>query len=366
MPRIEFIDHLRNFAGFLRLFIHSAVPYMVTVSPIWPVDDRGILLIDFFVFEGHLFVMELYFLIAGFMFYRQIQFMEPGAFLRNRMRRIGLPFLAGMLLMVPFVLMFFGLGRYPDYRWMSVSCIADSFIQGFSLGMRNFFPTAHLWFLYYLMLFYLSGAAILKSGLFHFIQNTSLRRFLLIGGAGSFAAMFFSGRWILENPLTLLPEFSSFLHFFLFFLGGMLLQVNEERCKITRPGFFIIAGLMLGLGSACCQLFKGKEELVFYGFLEAAAQIFYAAASWLLSFGIWFFAKENFRRSTFLSRRLADASFRVYFWSLPVVMLLQLLLLPLDVPVILKLAIVFTASGFITLSPEIGKRNREKQTGSRG
>ena len=66
MNRVLYIDYLRNFANITRCFIHASVPYMVTVAPIWPVDDGGGWFFDFITFELHLYVMELFFVISGF------------------------------------------------------------------------------------------------------------------------------------------------------------------------------------------------------------------------------------------------------------------------------------------------------------
>ena len=63
MPRNASIDYLRNFANLCRCIIHAAIPYMVTETPIWPVNDKGALFFDVIVFEIHLFVMELFFVI---------------------------------------------------------------------------------------------------------------------------------------------------------------------------------------------------------------------------------------------------------------------------------------------------------------
>ena len=71
MSRIVHIDYLRNFANILRCFLHASIPYMMTDS-IWPVNDNGSLLFDVTVFEIHLFVMELFFVISGFLFAMEI------------------------------------------------------------------------------------------------------------------------------------------------------------------------------------------------------------------------------------------------------------------------------------------------------
>ena len=88
MSRIVYIDYLRNFANITRCFIHAAVPYMVTAAPMWPVDDQGSWFFDFAIFEGHLYVMELFFMISGFMFAMELKRSSVRKTINNRFNRI--------------------------------------------------------------------------------------------------------------------------------------------------------------------------------------------------------------------------------------------------------------------------------------
>lgn len=60
MRRLTCIDWLRNVSNVARVFIHASVPYMASAAPMWPLNEEGSCLIDFGVFETHLFVMEMF------------------------------------------------------------------------------------------------------------------------------------------------------------------------------------------------------------------------------------------------------------------------------------------------------------------
>lgn len=355
MKRITYIDNMRNTANVVRLFIHAGVPYMVTVTGMWPVNEKGNWFFDILNFEGHLFVMELFFLVAGFMFSMQQKKSNLKAFVTNRMNRIVIPFFLGMIILIPFILMIFGLGKYAAYDWFKTEIIIQAFKDGLELGMENFFPTGHLWFLYYLILFYVVALLIIRIIGTIYLPKISLGKFVIIACAASFASMFFSEKWIIENPLTLIPEITSFVHFFLFFIGGQILYKPELKTVKTESisGKIIGFGFMIGLLSAFCQLYFQDTDHEYYKLIGILAKSTYVISSYLLAYGTWFFIRKNFNRSSPLAQYFAKASYWIYLVNLPVVMFLHLMLLPFDISIIIKFIVVFILGILISISSYI-------------
>ena len=112
MDRIVYIDYLRNLANIVRCFIHASVPYMVTFAPMWPIDDDGSWFFDFAIFESHLFVMELFFVISGYLFAFELLNKSPIQVIKNRFNRIVIPFILGLIIIIPLILSYFELGKY--------------------------------------------------------------------------------------------------------------------------------------------------------------------------------------------------------------------------------------------------------------
>jgi glucans biosynthesis protein C len=352
MERIAYIDNVRNTANFVRLFIHAGVPYMVTVTGMWPVNEIGNWFFDIVNFEGHLFVMELFFLVAGFMFSMQQKKSDLKAFISNRMNRIVIPFFLGMIILIPFILMLFGLGKYDAYDWFKSEIIIQAFKDGLELGMQNFFPTGHLWFLYYLILFYVVTLLIIRiKGTIH-LPTISLGKYVIIACVSSFAAMLLSEKWIIENPLTLIPEITSFVHFFLFFIGGQLLYKHEmETIKYESiSGKIIGFGFMIGLLSASCQLYFQDTQHEYYMLIGILAKSTYVISSYLLAYGAWFLIKKNFNRSSPLAQYFAKASYWIYLVNLPIVMFLHLMLVPVDISTFFKFIVVFILGVLLSIS----------------
>ncbi len=350
MQRIAYLDNIRNFANALRMCIHAGVPYMVTVSDMWPVNDKGNWTFDFIIFEAHLFVMELFFLVAGFMFAMQYPRKKTIDFIINRLQRIVIPFFAGMFFLVPFVLMMFGLSKHPTNQLLNSDVIVRSFNDGIDLGLQNFFPTAHLWFLYYLILFYILSLILVRTNFYTLLSKVNFIGIISFGCVISFIAMFFTDKWIIENPLTLLPETTSFFHFLLFFIGGQLLY-NNSRFKSLESyaGTIFLGGLAIGLIAAFCQLSYENIDHPHYSKIAYLARASYVVSSYMLTYGCWFFIKKHFFKTTPRLQYVANASYWIYLVNMPIVMLLHLLLIPLNIPIFIKFLLVLFLAGFLSL-----------------
>ena len=348
MNRIIYIDYLRNFANITRCCIHASVPYMVTFAPIWPVDDKGSWFFDFAIFEGHLFVMELFFMISGFMFAMELKKSSIPKILKHRFKRIVIPFILGLIILVPIVLSLFSLGNHVGFTFLHFDVLKKSYISGWVLGFENFFPTAHLWFLYYLIIFYILTLFFRK--IIFKIKMNSVFKLVFVGVFISSVCMFFMQRWIVENPLTLLPEIPSLIHFYMFFLIGFVTCTNSVLIdKINRNSKYLLsAGLFLSLGAIISQLWFERVDLEYYFLIKVIAILLSCSSIYFLVLGLWGYCScLNLKDSKYL-RYITDSSYWVYLSNMPIVVILHIILIPLNISVFLKFTIAF--SGALAIS----------------
>ncbi len=94
MERIHYFDHLRSLAMLLGLYVHACFPYGDGFKNSWFFQDRStsVAITMGFLFL-HLFRMPLFFFVAGFFANFLVHKRSVRGFIRNRLFRIGLPFI---------------------------------------------------------------------------------------------------------------------------------------------------------------------------------------------------------------------------------------------------------------------------------
>ncbi len=154
--KVEF-DYLRAFAVTLVLCHHAVLAYttsafinfenpIATSSPV--VNEQRWLGFDLFVAFNETFFMPLLFFVSGMFVWQSLARKGARKYLGGRMTRLGLPFVIGVLFLIP-------LAYYPAQLEVGLITGEDSSYGAFWLGMvRSGFGTAGpLWFLWLLLAF---------------------------------------------------------------------------------------------------------------------------------------------------------------------------------------------------------------------
>ena len=163
MTRSDSIDNLRASITVLVVAVHAAMGYVTfgffnpdhfiegSTAPI--VDDRQWAGFDLFVVFNNTFFMALMFFIAGLFVAPSIGRKGAGAFLRDRVWRLGLPFLVGVLFLSP-------LAYYPSFLMTG----ARQGYFGYWRDMILFGPWSPgpLWFIGMLLAFQLVAAPAIR------------------------------------------------------------------------------------------------------------------------------------------------------------------------------------------------------------
>ena len=155
--RQAYLDWLRIMAIIGVLFFHSAMAYVAEWE--WHIKNKetSYLLMEFNFFL-HQFRMPLLFFISGTVTYFMMKKRSSGSFIGLRFRRLFVPLLFGMLMIIP-----------PQIYM-------ERLTQGFKGNFANFYPSIfttgaypegnlswhHLWFIVYLFLYDVVFAAIFK------------------------------------------------------------------------------------------------------------------------------------------------------------------------------------------------------------
>lgn len=245
--RQAYLDWLRILAILGVLFFHSAMPFVAEWD--WHLKNKETsnLLMEFNFFMSR-FRMPLLFFISGAVAYFMLQKRTPGQFIALRFRRLFIPLLFGMLLIVP------------------VQVYMERLDKGYQGNFLDFYPTIfttgpypegnlswhHLWFIAYLFVYDVILAPLFKWFMKHknkmaFFQWISEGRriyLIVLPSVISFAAMLFR----FPETHALIDDWCWFIYWLFFLLAGficMCIPALMESLQRNRRVSFTLALLTI-------------------------------------------------------------------------------------------------------------------------
>jgi len=151
--RLHALDAVRSYALLLGVVLHSCAAFLQDFPfAVWNLEPATPPTVAYYVI--HVFRMSAFFLIAGFFARMMLERRGLHAFARDRAKRILLPLVIGLPVVGLTTGLFLVLGALPhgmDYlRSFTVPAAGTSAPAAAGAG----FNLQHLWFLYYLLIFY--------------------------------------------------------------------------------------------------------------------------------------------------------------------------------------------------------------------
>ena len=351
--RLHYMDNLRALTMLAGVVFHAALAYSPLMHSVWPLADTGQSQVaDVVAWFSHLFRMPLFFVVAGFFAAMLAARHGIGGLFRNRSLRVLLP----LMLFLPLVLI--------SMQWLTANAVANVAHPSPMLAwlrtwvaqngeMPSMPSWAHLWFLFYLMLFTVLvwvGSAL---GLRHIGDRIfALPPAALVLLLPLALAMPLSGTTIpWAAPEFLLPSLWALAFFGLYFALGY--QMLHRPAMINRMSALAPALLVSAL-AAYAALFVMTEgffgarvtspiQSALYALLEAAAGLWMTL--WCLLAG-----KRWLDRKQATMRWLADASYWVYLVHLPLLFAIQYRLLDLPLHWTAKFAIAVLVTSAASLA----------------
>lgn len=337
--RIYAMDVLRAVAMYLGIVLHSAIVYQQTPRPGWPRDLYASGAFDFFYETVHSFRMQLFFLVAGFFANLLIRKIGVTSFMEHRLRRVVIPFVCSIVLITPFSSLAFN--YYKNVT--SGLAFAESWFRAFeqAMGWNGLF---HLWFLYYLLMFYMLTvfALLIKSRYFKGIElgvrydfkSTILYTIMVF----AITYLFFD---INVEPWTgAVPRVNQLLYYGFFYGVGFFLYNKFD--SLWEDANMVWYYLFLGFSSTIVLF-------LFHDLGREVHLILAAIQTVFLTFGSLALFLKFCERGGFWVQYFSDASYWFYLLHFPLVTIAQVLLIDVHVFGPLKFGIVLTVSTIVCL-----------------
>lgn len=374
--RLHSLDAVRGFALLLGIVLHATMSFFLVI-PARDSSQSAPLAVTFYVI--HIFRMSLFYVIAGFFAHLVFHRLGARAFLKDRAKRIVAPMTAGWMILAPATIaaVIWGLARtFPDGP---PSGVAAPTPQGF--------PLTHLWFLYYLCIFYVLVLT-LRAGFLAIDRNGALRKridVVLRGGmeshlaplalaAPAFAVFALDPSWRvwfgISTPDTgLMPQLPALAAYGTAFALGWLLHRQAVLLGVLERRWGSSLTIAAALTVACLAMVGATPNLTAPTVIEGGdvRRLLYAAC---YALSIWYWtlgfigAGMHFCSGASAVRRyLADSSYFLYLAHVPIVFALQVLLMDVPLhwsvkfPVILAItfAVLFASYHYLVRPTALGE-----------
>jgi glucan biosynthesis protein C len=366
--RYHALDSMRAVMMLLGVVLHAAIPYATytlgVFSAYHDVNDSYIL--SSVTLLIHLFRMPAFFLVAGFFGAMLFQKRGPAGMLRDRAKRILVPLCIGWIILFPLTILgaaFTVLGGPKGVSTVIHQLQSGAVLKKNNMTFADLFNQIgliHLWFLYYLIIFYLVVVSFLT-------VTTSAKR-LRLSISGSFSSLikyplgllvFAAITWLtmydmppatvlragFENSNNLTPHLPAVLANLVFFVFGWLLF--KQKHLLLTFGNRLWFNLFVGLGLSALYAYWVINPPAQHAHL---IQITVASlAIWLLVLAVMGIFIRYAGKPNRIARYLADASYWIYLVHLPLTLFLPGFLIDIALPGLVKFLLVFSASFFISV-----------------
>ncbi|RKN12954.1 acyltransferase family protein [Streptomyces radicis] len=354
--RLHFVDNLRVALTLLVVAHHAAQAY--GPSDWWYVEDQpGTGVLSAFSAVNGSFFMSLFFFVSACLVPASVDRGGSLAFLRGRLRRLGIPFLVGALTIIP-ALMYSYYVSYRDYPPISFPAYYADIFLGFGERPADWtgpswpdLQFGHLWFIQNLLV--LSLLYLLCHQVARLVRRlagpadearpprSAPGHRALIGFTLAVAAATFLIR--LSYPLdTWVPvlefiqtEPARLAQYAAFFAAGIVAHRRGWLTSLPRRTGY--AWLAVGVGLAAAHFAAGGTDAVWFGAGGADP----ASACWAvyetflctsLCVGLLTLFREHAAGTHPVLRSMSADAFTVYIVHLPLVVVLQHAVAPLDLP----------------------------------
>jgi glucan biosynthesis protein C len=342
--RFHALDAVRGFALLLGIALHATMSFFLWI-PAQDVSQSTTLGVAFYVI--HIFRMSLFYCIAGFFAHMAFHGRGLRAFVKDRAKRILVPMMVGWIVLAPptFAAVLWGLSRtFPDGLPPEATDLPPLQPQGF--------PLTHLWFLYYLSLFYVLALVFRAAFVTLADKSGALRaRIDAIVGAGIasylapfvlaapiFAVLFLDDAWLvwfgIPTPDSgFIPQVPALAGFGTAFTFGWTLHRQPTLLGVLEKQWPVNLAVAVALTSTCLATVGNAPNLAAATVIEGGAAMraiytaCYTASIWYWTFGLVGAAMRFCSAPSESRRYLADSSYWLYLCHLPIVFGLQVALM---------------------------------------
>jgi len=362
--RLHALDAVRGGALWLGVFLHAAMSFLPG-QQVWMIRDQESTTLGVLFYVIHMFRMVLFFLLAGFFARMVLERKGWRSFARDRLKRIGIPLVSFWPILFPAIAAVFVWGVARQWGWEAVQSMPQP--QG---SILETFPLTHLWFLYVLLWLYAGALAMRGLATLIAAKGSRLGRSMdaavaaaIRGGLAPLAlaaptglALYLKDDWLMwlgvpTPDYGLLPNTPALVAFAVALGFGWLLQRQVDLLHVLQRRWLphlvaavALTALSASIGGISATLDASTQVAAHDPVLRLVVAASYPLGTWAWTFGLIGLALRFLSEHRPAIRYVADSSYWIYLIHLPIVMVAQILLFPVQLPPLAKYALVLAIS----------------------
>ncbi len=371
--RILFLDNIRYLMVLLVVIGHAAGSYN-SYTDWWPVNDDNSIFFDYLTRTLGIFFMPVLFFIAGYFALPSLIKKSTWSFIKNKFKRLGLPWLIGVILLGPIQVYIYYYSRHQQnldlWSYFAVNMKRFLLLNTGLITSINEFTHLYFWFISLLLFFFIVFAILhkVKTGLFvdpvfsEVSKLPSKKLILLILFSvsvistiltlimhGIFAHGSKGEPWIIIFSLIQFQPTAIVLYIFSFGLG---IYTFHKKWIINNriPGHFVFWAIL------SVVLWFGQEKalaILLENILSPALAALFILLQTLMFFSVLLtlitFGGKYWNSASKVNKSLTENSYNIYLLHMIFVYLAQLLLLNwLDLSIYIKFIIVTLSAIFLS------------------
>ena len=345
------LDRTRTFLTLVVVIHHAVIPY----TYFGHTDPKSWLGFDAVVLATDSFFMAMFFFLSGLFVWPSLAHKAPRIFFRDRLLRLGLPFVIAAFTIIPIAYYAIALRQHPDIGF------AAFWWKTITVGP---WPSGPIWFVWVLLVFDLSASLLYRISprLLDPINRISLRgyehpaeffRFLVGVTAVVYipARLYFGpSRWFEFGPFDVQAS-RVLLYAAYFFIGAGVGAANFDRGVLSPDGRLAKSswGWVIATLIPYCLLWvliTIKREIlgnppVLPHWYEASYGLFFVSFSAAILFAILAYFLKFKRSGWSLLDPMQSDAYGIFLVHYPIVLWLQYWLFDFDIPAIAKAAVAF-------------------------
>lgn len=342
---------------YLGVILHAAIAYKAGYHPRYWIRDSAAstYFFDYLYFWIHSFRMPLFFMLSGFFTALLSSKIGLKAFVWNRFKRIVIPLIFCVILIVPLSVAPFSFSRIFIDQGGTVQAAWNQAILDLKAVFlfQEFKGFQHFWFLLNLIYFYLFFSITKRLGFdWSRLQGMFKSGWILplsILFAATYLILLGYFKDITPSIWTgLFPRNPQLIYYGLYFVGGIFLYYNRTLLPlIAKAGIpFIVIGTVISVAltwylNSNMSDTNLHSDLYLFKFL-------YALQNVTLAIGLMGICLKLFTSESPVLRYMSDASYWVYIVHLAIVASSQLLWMVLEVPVYLRFILTILVTTVIS------------------